>query len=178
MTKKSKSTGNPLVGCLLSFTLFIAMFIGGCRTELGWTYTSSLGGLNSDVEQTLSTLGLTGMTIEKARLKVGSRQGYALLKADKSSAEAGLKKLEELKYTPLFTEEEREDQEYFLTSVGFKVGGRGVPEHLKEGVTTALLEGSCQGVSGVGAQGPVELTCFMYLPKEDRVLVIFHYRYG
>lgn len=154
--KKSSST------CLTLLSLGALLFLVTCKTEVGWSWFYPLGSLTSDVRQTVQAHGLN-LTLERARLRLGSRAGYAVLSLVPGS-ESGLESLSEVNQDP---ESPRPVEVPF-----------GLPEKIEEEVKGALLLERCRMYRGQSTVGEVELERVIYLPETKRVYLTFHYRYG
>lgn len=153
---------SPLASCLTVLSLGALLFFFTCKTEVGWSWFYPLGSLTPDVRQTVQAHGLS-LKLEKARLRLGSRAGYAVLSLVPGS-ESGFESLSEVNQDP---ESQRPVEVPF-----------GLPEEIKEEVKGALLLERCRMYRGKSTVGELEFERIIYLPETKRVYLTFHYRYG
>ena len=160
--------------CLLVLILAGLLFLGSCQTEVGWSWFYPLGSLESDVKQTLE-LHKLDCVLDKARLRVGSRAGYACLHLATPQSSAGLSALaEKARMSRPPGEKVDADEQQALVSSRL----RAFPEAVRLEVEQALRDGACEVYSGQRDVGKVELETILYLKKSGKVYITFFYRYG
>lgn len=163
-------------GCSCLFVLVLAglLFLGFCQTEVGWSWFYPLGSLESDVKETL-VLHKLDCVVDKARLQVGSRAGYACLHLATPQSSAGLVELaEKARMSRPPRQKVDPDLEQALVRSRLSL----FPEEVRQEVEQALRDGACEVYHGQHDVGKVELETILYLKKSGKVYITFSYRYG
>ncbi len=163
--------------CAVLFLAAVLAVVAIAKTEVGWTTFYTLGSLHGDAEALLVERGLPG-EVRSARLKIGSRAGYAVVKLSPEQAEAFTAVLLQDGYEPFPREEDQELIAEMPDYYEMAVTPQGLPESLRLEVASALAKGNCSVVRGGSDQGRLDLNWFCYLPEQNLAFITIAYRYG
>lgn len=159
-------------GCLIALASLVALGFFFFKTEPGWTLFYSFGHFGPDMRALVTDNGLQPRSMT-ARLRVGSRNGYAWIYADDAELEKfrqallskGLVEYPDPKTPP-------EDRP-------FAVNLAGAPDGERERYRQALIQGQARAVKGAEVRhGDMKDFLFIYLPGENRGLLLGGYPYG